>query len=62
MENESLIMKKLDAIELKIDSIEEHIGDVILTADDLDSIQEARKDLKEGRTTSHEQLKKELIL
>jgi len=33
-----------------MDFIKEHIEDINLTDDDLELIEEARKDLKEGRT------------
>jgi len=50
MENEKLIINKLDILKAELDSLKEHIIDVTLTADDLDSIREAEEDLKEGRT------------
>ena len=48
----------------KLTYIEEHMIDVdsILDEDDLASIREAEEDLKEGRTISLGQLKKELGL
>lgn len=51
MENETqLILKKLDVIKTELDSIKEHMGDITLTRDDLISLQEAEKDLTEGKT------------
>ncbi len=35
-----------------IEQIKEHLEDVMLTKDDLDSIEEAEQDLAEGRTKS----------
>lgn len=50
MENEQLILNKLDILKAEIDSIKEHLIDITLTRDDLNSIEEAEKDLKEGKT------------
>ena len=50
MENEELIINKLDMLKREIDFIKEHIIDVTLTQDDIDSLNEAEEDLKKGRT------------
>lgn len=50
MENEELIINKLDMLKAKIDELSEHIMDVTLTAEDLQSIREAEEDLKKGKT------------
>lgn len=50
MENEKLIINKLDILKAELESLKEHMMDVTLTADDLDSIREAEEDLKKGRT------------
>lgn len=50
MENEELIINKLDVLKKEIDFIKEHLLDVTLTQDDVDSLHEAEEDLKEGRT------------
>jgi len=50
MENEELIINKLDALKQEIAFIKEHIIDVTLTQDDIDSLNEAEEDLKKGRT------------
>lgn len=50
MENEKLIMSKLDSIRKEIDFIKEHIVDVTLSQDDIDSIHEAENDLRKGKT------------
>ena len=50
MENEELIINKLDILKAEIDSLREHIMDVTLTAEDLQSIREAEEDLRTGRT------------
>lgn len=60
MEKEKLIMDKLDLIRSEIDSLKEYLIDFALTADDLNSIEEAEKELLEGKTTSLADLKKEL--
>jgi len=58
------ILKKLTEIEARMNIIAEHIieDDSVLTEDDLESIEEAEKEYKEGKTISHEQLKNELGL
>lgn len=47
-----LILEKLDAIKSELDHIKKHIADVdtALTDDDIESLQEAEKDLKGGKT------------
>ena len=50
MENEGLIINKLDILKAELDNIREHIMDITLTADDLMSIKEAEEDLKKGKT------------
>ena len=50
MENEELIINKLDMLKREIDFIKEHIIDVTLTQEDIDSINEAEEDLIKGRT------------
>ena len=46
------ILEKLDAIKLELDYIKKHIVDVdaVLTEEDMDSLKEAEKNLKAGRT------------
>ena len=50
MENEELIISKLDVLKREIDFIKEHIMDVTLTQDDIDSLNEGEEDLRKGRT------------
>ena len=50
MENGSLVLNKLDAIKAELSYIRENIVDVILTEDDINSLDEAEKDLKTGKT------------
>ena len=50
MENEGLIISKLDILKAEVDSLREHIMDITLTTDDITSIREAEEDLREGRT------------
>ena len=50
MENEELIINKLDMLKREIDFIKEHLIDVTLTQDDIDSLNEAEEDLRKGRT------------
>ena len=50
MENEELIINKLNLLKQEIDFIKEHIVDITLTQDDVDSLCKAEEDLKKGRT------------
>jgi len=50
MENEKLIIDKLNILEQGISFIKEHIVDVTLTQDDICSLKEAEEDLRKGRT------------
>lgn len=50
MENEEIIINKLDLLGHEIDFIKEHIIDITLTQDDINSLNEAEKDLIEGKT------------
>lgn len=50
MENERLIMNKLDLLKREIDFIKEHILDITLSQDDISSIHEAEEDFKKGKT------------
>ena len=46
-------MEKLEEIKSEIDYIKEHMvldPDVVLTRDDLESLEEAKRDFKAGRT------------
>ncbi len=58
------ILNRLSKIEARMNIIVEHVvdDDSVLSEDDLEAIEEAEKEYKEGRTISHEQLKKELGL
>jgi prefoldin subunit 5 len=44
------IMQKLTKLQADMHYIREYIEDITLTVDDLNSIKEAKKDLKEGKT------------
>ena len=46
------ILEKLEAIKLELDYIKKHMTDmdIILTDDDIESLKEAEKDLKAGKT------------
>lgn len=50
MENEELIINKIDLLRQEIDFIKEHIMDVTLTQDDFNSLSEAEEDLRKGKT------------
>lgn len=50
MEKENLIISKLDEMQSNINYIKEHLEDVILTEDDINSVEEAEKDLEESKT------------
>ncbi len=60
--NAKEVMARLSRLQADIAYIKEHIEDITLTEDDLKSIEEAERDLREGKTTSHEKLKRELGL
>ncbi|MAG47035.1 hypothetical protein CL617_00380 [archaeon] len=64
MEQSKLILKKLDDIKSEIHEMKGQMIDIdtVLTQDDIESIEKAEKELKEGKTISHEKLKKELRL
>lgn len=53
-EETKIIIEKLDSIKSELDYIKRHIVDfdTVLTEDDMDSLQEAEKDLKERKTKS----------
>jgi len=55
---------KLDSIKADIEFIKEHMVDVdtLLTLEEEKIIDESLKELEDGKTTSHEQLKKEIGL
>lgn len=50
MEKEALIISKLDVLKQEIDFIKEHIIDVTLIQDDINSLNEAEEDLRKGKT------------
>lgn len=56
------VMEKLESIQSNVVYIREHIDDITLTEDDLQSLRQADKEFKEGKTISHVKLKKELGL
>ena len=62
MENEQEIINKLDMIKVDLDYIKKRIidEDTIMDEEDYQELEEARKEFKEGRTTSLEDLKKEM--
>jgi len=62
MKNEELIINRLDALKQDMNFVKEHIIDVTLTQDDINSLNEAEEEFKEGRTTPLKDLKKELGL
>ena len=62
MDNEKLILNKLDLIKVELDYIKEHIVDITLTEDDLTSLKEADDNFKKRKTTPHGKIKKELGL
>ena len=44
------IMQRLAKLQTDMNYVREYIEDITLTEDDLNSIKEAKKDLKEGKT------------
>ena len=58
--NPKEIIVRLAKLQDDMAYVKEFIEDITLTRDDLQSIEEAEKEYKENRTTSLEDLKKEL--
>ena len=58
--NAKEIITKLSRIQADMNYVKEHIEDITLTEDDLEAIEDAEKEYKNGKTTSLENLKKEL--
>ena len=58
--NAKEIITKLARIQADMNYVKEHIEDITLTEDDLEAIEDAEKEYKNGKTTSLENLKKEL--
>ena len=56
------IMEKLAQLQSDMNFVKEYIEDITLTSDDLDALEKADQEFKEGKTISHEKLKKELGL
>ena len=54
------IMAKLAKLQADMDYVKEHVADLTLSEEDLADIEEAEKEFQEGKTTSLEDLKKEL--
>ncbi len=50
MENEKLIINRLDDLKQDINFVKEHIIDVTLTQEDIKSLNKAEEDLEKGRT------------
>jgi len=50
MENDELILNKLELLNQEVSFIKEHIIDITLTQEDVCSLNEAEEDLKKGRT------------
>ena len=50
MENEKIIIGKLDVLKAELDGLREHIMNITLTSDDIVSIKEAEEDLRKGKT------------
>ena len=50
MENEELIISKLDILSQEVNSVKEHLIDITLTRDDISSLNEAEEDLRKGKT------------
>ena len=62
MENEQIIINKLDIIKAELDYIKKRVvdEDTMMDEKDYQALEEARKEFKEGRTTSLENLKKDM--
>ncbi len=44
------VLERLDVIKSELDYIKEHMADTTLTQEDVESLNEAEKELKEGKT------------
>ncbi|MDP2673169.1 MAG: hypothetical protein Q8O84_05135 [Nanoarchaeota archaeon] len=60
--NAKEIIIKLSRIQADMEYVKEHIEDITLTENDLEAIRLADKEFEEGKTISHEKLKKEFEL
>ncbi len=60
--NPQEIMQKVVRLQLDMEFVKEWIEDVTLTSDDIEALEEAEKEYKEGKLISHEELKRELGL
>lgn len=60
MENQTKIMNELADIKKCVASLKEYLEDISLTREDVEAIQNSEKELEEGKTTSLENLKKEI--
>jgi len=60
MENQTKIMNELADIKECVASLKEYLEDIALTREDVEAIQNSEKELEEGKTTSLENLKKEM--
>lgn len=58
--NAKEIITSLAKIQADVEYIKEYIEDITLTKDDIEALEEAEKEYKEGKTISLESLKKEL--
>jgi len=56
------MMTRLARLQADLDFIRGYVEDITLTEDDIQSIKQARRNLKEGKTISHDKLKKQLSL
>lgn len=52
MENDKIILEKLNEIKMELDYIKKHMAntDTVLTEDDLEALKSAEEDLKKGKT------------
>lgn len=60
--SEKFILQKLGKLEKEVKKMKEHMADIdsVMTEDDYVALLEYRKEKKENKLISHEQLKKEL--
>ncbi|MDO8564333.1 MAG: hypothetical protein Q7R87_04970 [Nanoarchaeota archaeon] len=58
--NANDIIARLVRLQASIDYVKAHIDDVTLSEEDIQSLEEAEKEHKSGKTTSLKNLKKEL--
>lgn len=56
------ILIKIANLQKEVYVLKEHLEDITLSTEDIESLEEAEKDFREGKTISHEEARKKLKL